>query len=326
MGAACQTHGSGRRPESGSARRQRPIPALRQQLVDRARVGRQPRVFLLQRLDHGQDGVRDVEFQIAVRRVRRRQFDRIAVRARGQDLQQVGHARLVLLVVADLVAGVGPGAHDLPADHVRRVEQPDRPDRVVRVGLAHLGCRVGQVLDPGGQRGLVQLGDDERLAVLAVEPERDVAGQLDVLVLVPADGHALGAVQQDVGGHQARVGEQRGPGHRAPALLLVLDHPGQLADVRRALQQVRELGVRRDVGLDEHRPGRDTRGEHQRRALPGERREPPRIVFGGHRVQVGDEVEPVRVGEPAERAEVVAEGQAAGRGDAGQRGHVSAFR
>ena len=38
----------------------------------------------------------------------------------------------------------------------------------------------------------------------------DVAGDLDVLALVVADGHLVGVVEQDVGGLQRRVGEQPG--------------------------------------------------------------------------------------------------------------------
>jgi hypothetical protein len=39
-------------------------------------------------------------------------------------------------------------------------------------------------------------------------PVGEVAGQLDVLLLVVADRHDVGLVQQDVGGHEHRVGEQ----------------------------------------------------------------------------------------------------------------------
>ena len=37
------------------------------------------------------------------------------------------------------------------------------------------------------------------VAVAAVEPLREVAGQLEVLALVLADRHAVGLVEQDVG-------------------------------------------------------------------------------------------------------------------------------
>jgi hypothetical protein len=40
---------------------------------------------------------------------------------------------------------------------------------------------------------------------------RDGAGEFEVLALVVSDGNLVGAVQQDVGGHQHRVGQQRPP-------------------------------------------------------------------------------------------------------------------
>ena len=41
-----------------------------------------------------------------------------------------------------------------------------------------------------------------------VEALRDVARHLEVLLLVLADGHEIGVVEQDVGRHQHRIGEQ----------------------------------------------------------------------------------------------------------------------
>ena len=100
----------------------------------------------------------------------------------------------------------------------------------------------------------MELGYDKRAAVGAVETDRQVTRQFHVLVLVAANRDPVGAVKQDVGGHEARVGEQRTPGHRlAPSLFLVLHHAGELADVRSALQQVGQLGVGGHGRLDEHR-------------------------------------------------------------------------
>ena len=55
-----------------------------------------------------------------------------------------------------------------------------------------------------------------------VEPLREVAGELEVLALVLADRHAVGLVEQDVGGLQDRVGEQADawPG-RVPCLAVL---------------------------------------------------------------------------------------------------------
>ena len=56
--------------------------------------------------------------------------------------------------------------------------------------------------------GTSGLGDDEGLAEAVVEPLGELPGELEVLALVVAHGHQVGVVQQDVRGHQDRVGEQ----------------------------------------------------------------------------------------------------------------------
>ena len=68
--------------------------------------------------------------------------------------------------------------------------------------------------------------------------------------LVLADRHLVGVVQQDVGRHQHRIGQQRQPHRvRAGRLLPELDHPGGLAVAGGALEQVVQLGVLGYVGL-----------------------------------------------------------------------------
>ncbi len=61
-----------------------------------------------------------------------------------------------------------------------------------------------------------------------VEADRRIAGDLDVLTLVVADGDVLGVVQDDVGGLQRRVREEPGGDEEVLALgrlLLELRHP-----------------------------------------------------------------------------------------------------
>ena len=65
--------------------------------------------------------------------------------------------------------------------------------------------------------GSVAFGHHERVAEPVVEPDRDVAGELHVLDLVLADGHLVGVVEEDVGGHEDRVVEEPGA-HRFLAL------------------------------------------------------------------------------------------------------------
>ena len=139
---------------------------------------------------------------------------------------------------------------------------------------------------PGG--GIDRFGHHERLAVALVEPLGQVPGQLQVLALIVADRHPVGVVEQDVGGHEHRVGEQPDPG-RLLALLgrlvLELRHAPQLTHAGRALQQPGQLGVGRHVALHEQRAGLRVQagGEQQGRHGQGglaQRRRGPRARSG----------------------------------------------
>jgi hypothetical protein len=148
---------------------------------------------------------------------------------------------------------------------------------------------------------------------------RDGAGQFQVLALVIADRNLLGAVQQDVGGHQHRVGQQRRPDGTAPGgLLLELDHALQLTDVHGGLQQPQQLSVGRNLALHEDgAPLRVQAGRQQDAGLlQGQGPDLGRIVLRGERVQVGDAVEAADlalVGRPGEhRAEQVSQGEVPG--------------
>ena len=72
--------------------------------------------------------------------------------------------------------------------------------------------RVGswRSMTRAADRGDVGLGHHEGAAVAAVEPLGHVAGQLEVLALVVADRDPVGVVEEDVGRHERRVGEQAG--------------------------------------------------------------------------------------------------------------------
>src|SRR5205085_11726877 len=80
---------------------------------------------------------------------------------------------------------IGGGAHDGFADLVGRIEQGDG---VVRDGggFAYLLLGVVESHDAGAHRRQARAGDDERVAVQAVEALRDIAGQFEVLRLVLA--------------------------------------------------------------------------------------------------------------------------------------------
>ncbi len=143
--------------------------------------------------------------------------------------------------------------------------------------------------------------------------------------MVVPDGHDVGVVEQDVGGHQRRVREEPGAYRRvAPPLVLELRHAGELAEGDRALEEPGESGVLGHVALDEE--GADVRvqatGQQRGRQLEGPALEDRRVVRQGEGVEVGDEEERVvlvlRPRPVRERAQVVPEMGAAGRLDPGE--------
>ena len=90
---------------------------------------------------------------------------------------------------AHLRAGVGHRRLELLAHDVGLVEQPHGPlRRPAGRGHLPLGLLESMIRPPTSRRD--HLRQDERLAVARVEPLGDVAGELDVLALVLADGHA----------------------------------------------------------------------------------------------------------------------------------------
>ncbi len=100
------------------------------------------------------------------------------------------------------------------------------------------------------------LGHGEGIAVPGVPALGQVPGQLQVLALVVADRYEVGVVEEDVGRHEDRVGEEAEPGGLlAPLARLVfeLGHPVQLAHAGGALEQPGQLRVLVDVALDEQR-------------------------------------------------------------------------
>ena len=218
-------------------------------------------------------------------------------------------------VAAPLAAHVGLGRGELLPHDLRRVVEAD----VVAEALRHLPLAV-EAVDPRRLRQQrLRLGED--LAEAVVELPRHLARQLEVLQLVLADRHAVGAVDEDVGGHQHGIGEERRVDvlRLALRLVLVLRHPLQRAHRRHRAEDPGELGVFGNRGLDEDRallriePG----GE------PAERHvvDPPRHLGRGivlrHRVEVHDgedagmlvlEAHPVLQG-----AEIVADVQLARR-------------
>ncbi len=193
------------------------------------------------------------------------------------------------------------------------------------------------------RRGLFEdhgLGHDERLAEAAVEPGGQVAREFDVLALVVADRNDLGVVQQDVGRHEHRIGEQADRGRLRSLLgrlVLELGHARGFAEAGDRVEDPGELCVGGNVGLHVERRLRrvDAGGDVLRGGAPRLLAKGMRILRNGDRVQVDDREERVVVALQVfpleEGADVVADLERIGRRlhtrvEAGKVCHVNHFR
>ena len=105
-------------------------------------------------------------------------------------------------------------------------------------------------------------------AELRVPPPRDLAGQLEVLGLILADRHQVGAIEQDVGRHQHRVVQQaRRDAFESLRLIFELRHPLELADRRDGVEQPLQLAVLGHVRLHEQRSRAPDRCPHASRPI-----------------------------------------------------------
>jgi hypothetical protein len=129
---------------------------------------------------------------------------------RGIDIDEVLRLGPVLQAVERLGqrCGIGLGLADLGRDHVGIVGQVD-PALVAGIGFRHLLGAVAQRHDPRRRTFDHRLGDREEIdLVIVVELHRDVARQFEMLFLVLAHRHMGRVIQQDVGGHQRRIGQR----------------------------------------------------------------------------------------------------------------------
>ena len=71
-----------------------------------------------------------------------------------------------------------------------------------------MGLGVGKAHDARADLGDIRLRQLEHVAVDVVEAGGHVAAELDVLLLVAADGNVVRLIEQNVRRHQGGVGEQ----------------------------------------------------------------------------------------------------------------------
>ena len=164
---------------------------------------------------------------------------------------------------------------------------------------------------------------------MVVDARRDVPGELEVLLLVLADGHHVAVVEQDVRGHEHRVvGDARGDGLAVALLLhgLVGVAPEELPRGDEAAEDPAQLEDLDDVALAvEHRlAGVQAAGEPGRGDVEHRLPQRLRVPFRREGVVVRDEVEGAvlllqRECRP-DGAEVVPQVRGARGLDAGERG------
>ena len=203
--------------------------------------------YLLVALAHGaqrlDDRLGDRRLELAVALVCELRFDLLKAQARagGVDRHQVVDAVLAL-GVADAGLGVGDGALEFAHNIVGLVENCDPRIRVL-VGFRHLARRVLQAHDLSADLRNVRLGHGEGGGVELVEALRNVAGKLQMLLLILPDRHEVGLIKQNVARHQGRVGEQTRVDIVSVFLRFVLElgHARQLAELGVAVEQPRDL-------------------------------------------------------------------------------------
>ena len=148
-----------------------------------------------------------------------------------------------------------------------------------------------------------------------------------MLLLILADRHFGGLVEQDVGGLEHGIGVEadRGALLVLARLLLELGHPVQPAEAGDAVEDPGQIGVGAHRRLrEDDRPGRiEARSQIGGRDLARLGRQLLRLLPDGDGVHVGDEDEDgraliLKLDEPLQGAEVVAQVQGAGGLDAGQ--------
>ena len=255
-------------------------------------------------------------------------FLRIAAGHQAGGGQQRGHLRTVDRIERDAALGIGRALLDELRGFLGGGAQHDG----IAVGLAHLAPVKARNLRSVGQDGVRLREHRVLLGIALVETTRDGAGDLDVRQVVLADRHDVRLAEQDVASLMNRIGEQQAGQRVAGSLHLGLH--GRVAvqfglshqrkERQHQLVLGRNRGMREDHGLFRVDAGGHV-VEHQIEhvlldVLGG-------VAVGDHLIVGDDDVglhAAVLHGHAlADRAEVVAEVQAAGRTVAGEHGELA---
>ena len=210
----------------------------------------------------------------------------------GINGHQVADTGLVL-TEADHRFAVGDGALELLEDDIFLVENGNRGFGI-GVGLAHLAGGVLQAHNACPGFGEVTFRQLEDFAVVVVEAGRDVTRELQMLGLVSTYGHIVGLIEQDVPGHQSRIGEKTGVDvfGMFAGFILELGHAAKLAKLGAAAHKPAHFRMAPDMALDEDQTffRVNAAGEQQGECLQGLLFALGRINMNGQGVQVSDEV------------------------------------
>ena len=191
------------------------------------------------------NGLADSRFEIAVPLAFKFLFDLVEGFAghTGIDAHQVVDT-ILALGVAHTGFAVRYGALEFAHDVVGLIEHRDIGVGIL-VGLAHLAGRILKRHNARVRLGNVSVRYGKGGAVNAVEAFRNIAGKLKVLLLIRANRDKLRLIQQNIGGHQAGIGEQSGVDvfRMLGGFILELRHAGKFAELGVAVENPCQLGV-----------------------------------------------------------------------------------
>ena len=175
------------------------------------------------------------------------------VRKSCKDVHQVGNTGLCFSVVTNGIVAIRLSALNFLFNILRRIEKVDG-SRLIVVGLTHLLRRFLQAHDTSSVLSQEDFGNGKYVfTVNSIKPLCQVTRNFQVLLLVITDRNKIRLVQQNVGGHQGRIGQK--PGRHGVAalrsLIFVLSHAFQFTHIGHGRHNPTELYMFGNFRLNE---------------------------------------------------------------------------